>query len=137
MLEKKTDYFTVKKTKVMFILAILVFTIHISSLSNYRLDNTLGEKIVRVDRLIASISCVAVPLFLLISGVLFYQNYSYAKTVNKWKSRLFSLVIPYLVWNFTWTVFAFVCSYTPISRFFIGRKKFVLNATNIWGGVFV
>ena len=40
-----------------------------------------------------------VPTFFLLSGYLFYQNFAYSELKRKWKSRLFSLVIPYCIWN--------------------------------------
>lgn len=133
MLRKETsDYFTVKKIRVTFILSILVFTIHISSLFNYNLNNELGRMLIEIQKLINAFARVAVPLFLVISGALFYRNYSYDKTVSKWKARIHSLVIPYFIWNCIWLVFELLCSYTPISNYYIGREKLVLNVETIW-----
>lgn len=138
MPKKETaDYFSVKKIRITFILAILVFTIHISSLYNYSLDNELGVWIVEIQKIINAFARVAVPLFFIISGVLFYRNYSYDKTISKWKSRMYSLVIPYFVWNCIWFVFEILCSYTPISNYYIGRKKIVLSIETIWRSCFL
>ncbi len=133
MLKKESsDYFSVKKIRITFILSILVFTIHMSSLFNYNLDNELGRWIIEIQKLINAFARVAVPLFMIISGVLFYRNYSYEKTISKWKSRIYSLVIPYFIWNCIWLVFELICSYTPISNYYVGREKIVLNIETIW-----
>lgn len=130
------QYFTVKKIRVMFILALLVFNIHISTLAYYNLDSNVGQMIYSLHWIIVSFASAAVPLFFIISGALFYRNYSYKKTLNKWKSRIISLVIPYFVWNVVWMIFEIACSYTPISKLFLGRKPFVINCSNVLGGVF-
>ena len=42
---------------------------------------------------------IAVPGFFLLSSYLFFRNFSWDKLVGKWKSRVFSVLIPYVVWN--------------------------------------
>lgn len=47
---------------------------------------------------------LSVPIFLLISGYLFFREGSYELTKELWisklKKRVFSLLVPYLLWNF-------------------------------------
>lgn len=47
---------------------------------------------------------LSVPIFLLISGYLFFREGSYELTKELWisklKKRIFSLLVPYLLWNF-------------------------------------
>lgn len=136
MEKKHLDYFSCKKIKVTFLLAVLVFFIHISTLSNYDLGDGLGKIITNFHNLILVLSQVAVPMFFIISGVLFYRNYMPSKTLEKYKSRFFSLVIPYLFWNTVCMLFDIVCSYTSISKFFVGRQKFKLSVLNIMAGIF-
>lgn len=45
------------------------------------------------------IAAAAVPGFFLMSGYLFYRNFEMGSLKKKWKSRLFSLVIPFVLWN--------------------------------------
>lgn len=40
-----------------------------------------------------------VPTFFVLSGYLFFQNFSYKKLFTKWRARFWSLVVPYLIWN--------------------------------------
>ena len=42
---------------------------------------------------------IAVPGFFLLSSYLFFRNFSWDKLTGKWKSRIFSVLIPYVVWN--------------------------------------
>ena len=122
-----SDYFTSKKNKVTFLLAVLVFFIHISTLANYSLSGHIGKFLFTFHSLMLILAEVAVPMFFIISGALFYKNYTPSKTLEKYKSRFFSLVIPYLFWNTLWMIFDIICSYTAISKFFIGRQKFKIT----------
>lgn len=45
------------------------------------------------------ICCWAVPGFFMCSGFLFYRNFTMDKLLEKFKSRFFSLVVPFIVWN--------------------------------------
>ncbi len=42
---------------------------------------------------------LSIPCFLMLSGYLFYRNFTYSKLMEKWKRRIHSLLIPYLLWN--------------------------------------
>ena len=47
---------------------------------------------------------VCVPCFFMISGYLFYRNFSLEKLKDKYKSRTKSLLIPYIVWNIGYAI---------------------------------
>lgn len=47
----------------------------------------------------SALSVIAMTWFFFITGYLFYRNLDYAKIPLKWKSRVKSLVIPYIIWN--------------------------------------
>lgn len=135
---KNEAFFWKKKEFLSFVLSILVFFIHISSFSQYNNSNSIigiiNGKASYFFR--ESITRFAVPMFFMLSGIAFYKGYENKKYFQKLKSRLFSLVIPYLLWNTIWTVFDIVCSYTFIANYFIGRKPFDLTLLNILKGIF-
>lgn len=127
-----------KKEYISFALSILVFFIHISSFDQY---GDSGHLISVINGKIAyfvseSITRFAVPMFFILSGIAFYKDYDNKKYFKKIKSRVFTLVIPYLLWNTLWMVFDIICSYTFISRFFTGRKPFVLTFSSVMLGIF-
>ena len=115
----------------------MIFAIHISSLYNYNLLTSFGSKILYVNFLIMLIVNVAVPLFMILSAVLFYRNYKLEDTKQKYKARFRTLVVPYLFWNLFWTIFQYICSYTYISHFFIGREKAIFSFGDLFKGIFL
>lgn len=80
---------------------------------------------------------VAVPLFFLISGFLFFLNIDFNKEIysHKLKSRVKSLLIPYLFWNIAFLLFYYTASHLPIlQNWFKGCEYtpgFILSS--LWG----
>ena len=135
-----SKYFWDKKVIVSYFLSVLVFFIHLSSPFNY--DNSTGGFVSSLNNtfiyaLKDAITPIAVVLFFIISGFLFFRNFDISRYFNKLKSRMRSLLIPYLFWNTVWTLFLIVTSYTFISNFFIGREKFELSVANIFKSIFL
>ena len=84
-----------------------------------------------------SITEIAVPLFFLISGFNFFRNYSHSSYKRKFKSRIKSLLVPYLVWNTIFCGFCIIISTPFFEQYFIGREKFIVTPINVlWGIVF-
>lgn len=139
MIIPNENIFWKKKEIVSFILSILVFFIHISSFAQYgnngTLISTINEKATFFFK--ESITCFAVPMFYILSGISFFKNYDNSKYLNKIKSRVFSLIIPYLLWNTIWMIFDITCSYSFLSKYFVGRDKFVVTLTNVLKGIFL
>lgn len=42
---------------------------------------------------------IAVPGFFMVSGYLFYRNFSWGSLRRKWESRIRSVLVPYVLWN--------------------------------------
>lgn len=84
-----------------FFLALSVVSIHTYNIDIYELTDGLdiGEHIlVFVENLLNRLQSICVPFFFLISGYLFFRNYSWDKVIQKYKSRIKSLLIPYILW---------------------------------------
>lgn len=139
MLATNSTLFWKKKEFVSYILSILVFLIHISSFSQHEQSGTL---ITDINQTVSyffkeSITRFAVPAFFILSGATFFRNFSYASYPGKLKSRLYTLVIPYLVWNTVWMLFDITCSYTFLHKFFISKPRFEITLINILKGIFL
>lgn len=133
------DYFWKKKSVVGYYLSIFVVLIHISTVFNYQFTQqktayTLYQIFDVVMR--NTFTLCAVPLFLIISGVCFFRDYSNQKYLSKIKNRIRSLLIPYLLWNIINMIFEIAVTRSFLSRFLVGRSPFVFSASNILLSVF-
>lgn len=125
-------YFGNKKIIVTYILSVLVFWIHISTFFNYdSYPPAVDLFIVFVQSVITR---VAVPLFFILSGALFYRNYTPKSYVRKLKSRVRTLLVPYFCWNILMMVFLAGAT-VFFSRFFIGRQPFDFSLRGIAAGL--
>lgn len=117
-MENTKEFFN-KKTIVSFVLSILVVLVHIKSFGQYEYSGTLGIALKSFGNIMSNcITPVAIRLFFMISGVLFYRNYTYKTTIEKYKSRFKSLVIPYFIWCSLYTFLMMAIHYTPIGGMF-------------------
>lgn len=127
------EEFWKKKTITAYILSVLVFCIHCSSFRQYTItSNAINVMSTMISGVIPS---VAVPLFFIISGALFYRNYDNSKYLSKVKRRATSLIIPYLIWNTLSLVFnIFITKF--LSGYITGREKVKFTPTGILGGCY-
>ena len=56
----------------------------------YRLQHAVGD----------GLGQIAVPGFFMISGYLFYRDFTWEKLGEKWQRRIRSVLAPYILWNF-------------------------------------
>ena len=125
-----------KKEFVSFLLSILVFFIH----SNFA-PEIIGDGLISVVNhkvsyfFSDSITRFAVPMFFMLSGLSFFKGYSNDKYPKKIKSRIFSLVIPYLLWNTVWMLWEIFTSYSFLSKF-ATSEPYPLTITSILKGIF-
>jgi surface polysaccharide O-acyltransferase-like enzyme len=135
MKKGRDEDFWQKKTIATYILSVLVLLIHCSTFANYpNLPAAINVLSVFWQQVITP---VAVPLFFIISGALFYRNYEsdMKSYISKMKTRIRSLFVPYICWNVLNMMFQILCT-ELLSEYFVGREKFVFSAWNILGGVF-
>ena len=119
---------------VSFILSFMVVMIHSSYTHFYPVSDGMRYFINEVY--CDFLSGFAVPGFFLLSGIKFYKNYDYNQTGRKIKSRINSLLIPFLAWNIISVIWAIFLSYAPgVSSLVAVREKFSFSFANIIGGV--
>ena len=78
---------------------------------------------------------IAVPGFFLLSSYLFFRNFSRDKLLRKWKSRVFSVLIPYVVWNFIYYLGYMAASRFLAIRSVVGRDIIPFSVQEIWRAV--
>lgn len=127
------SYFWNKKTIVSYFLSVLVFCIHCSSFANY--DTSSASIKFGFLFFENTINRVAVPLFFIIAGALFFRDYTNEKYKEKLFRRVKTLVIPYVIWNVLNMLFDIFASMF-FSDYFIGREKTTASLQNILLGIF-
>ena len=137
MLLKNDSFFWKKKEFISFLLSILVFFIH-SYFAQEITDNSFTSVVNhKVSYFFScSITRFAVPMFFMMSGITFFKDYNNKKYLAKIKARLFTLVIPYLLWNTIWMLWEIFTSYSFIAKFSTDSTPYPLTLTSILKGIF-
>lgn len=86
----------------------------------YRLEALLGD----------GIGQIAVPGFFMISGYLFYRDFTWRKLGEKWQRRIRSVLVPYILWNFLYYMGYVIASRLPWMCDVVGKGviPFTLSA---------
>lgn len=129
-------FFWKKKEFISFVLSILVFFIH----SYFAQDNGDNSFVAVLNHKVSyffscSITRFAVPMFFILSGITFFKDYSNKEYAKKIKRRLFTLVIPYLLWNTVWMLWEIFTSHSFLAKF-SASEPFPLTLSNIVKGIF-
>lgn len=133
------NYFWQKKTLLSFIAVIFVVIIHNSATGQYDLAPDFFTNLTSSFRNLFAYSfgSIAVPLFFFLSGLTMFRNFKLKTYPKKLRSRVKTLFIPYLIWNFIGLLFIIILTYTPLSNFLAGRETFTPSAQNILEGIFL
>lgn len=132
----KLDFFK-KKVAVSYFLSVLVFFIHISSFAQYKYsDDIVSRLLINFHEITVNFARVAVPFFFMLSGLLFFRHFQSSELKRKLKSRVSSIVVPYILWNIIGVLFAAVTTYF-LADFFVGREKFTFSVPSLLEGVFL
>ena len=95
-------YFSNKVTFLNVILTVMVVVLHAKTPERFGLPLDWGNPLIYV---ITAFTRMAVPSFFFISGMLLFRGYTAQTLPRKLKSRFWTLVVPYLLWN---TIYAIV-----------------------------
>ena len=88
--------FSDKLTFLKLLFSVWVVYIHAKNFTIYSLDGTV---LYMIELCMSRIFAIAVPSFFIISGYLFFRNYTPTAAPKKLKSRFWSLLVPYVLWN--------------------------------------
>ena len=137
MPSKSDALFWKKKEFISFLLSILVFFIHSYFAQDIVSDNFISVINQKVSYFFSrSITQFAVPMFFMLSGISFFKDYNNKKYFSKIKRRLFTLIIPYLLWNTIWMLWEIFTSYSFVSNFSANSEAYPLTLTSILKGIF-
>ena len=80
----------------------------------------------------AALIRVNIPCFMMISGYLFFRNFQWESLPDKWKRRVKTLLIPYLLWNLLYYAGYYTASQFEQLRPLINRPELTFTLKNLW-----
>lgn len=117
------------------LLSLFVVMIHSSYIAFYTCPDTLKESFNILYT--KAIPGFAVPMFFILSGVKFFNGFTWDKMTSKILRRKNSLLVPYLSWNVISLLWSFIiCTVPFISKFIKARTLFDSSFVSILQGVF-
>lgn len=133
------DYFWKKKTLLSFIAVLFVVVIHNSATNQYNLSPDFLTNLTMFLRnfFAYNIGSIAVPLFFFLSGITIFRNYKLKTYPKKIKTRIKTLLFPYLFWNLAGLLFIILATFTPLREIISGREIFIPSVSNILEGIFL
>lgn len=123
-----------KVSIVNFILAVMVVLLHSQNIFIY--EDVMGNAVHGSEYLISNtIGNLAVPSFFMISSYLFFRNYGKDKILSKYKSRVRSVLIPYLLWNVMYYVAFVVLKRLPVICSLMTTQEVPISFTELVSSV--
>ena len=119
-------FFRNKVTTINGIMCALVAFLHSENVDRY--SDSIGGIALLESFISKTLGDIAVPTFFFMSAILFFQNYDLSRIWSKYKSRISSVVIPYLLWNLLYFVLFFVLTNNPLSGSFMDTKAVTIDA---------
>lgn len=91
---RKADFFKI----LLFLTVVLTHSINYDTYP-LRSNGFAGELLYQIQHWELIISGLTIPIYYCISGFSFFAGYEPSKTLSKWKRRIFSLFVPWVLWN--------------------------------------
>lgn len=104
-----------------------VFSLFVIWVHSYNAELYLGQTLqaARLDQIEHwvgdGIGQIAVPGFFMISAFLFYRNFTWEKLILKWDSRIRSILLPFILWNFVYYAGYVISSRLPWLTDVVGK----------------
>lgn len=117
-------------------LATFVISAHTYNVEVYGLSaesDGVGTVLYYLESFLNTVQHASVPFFFTISGYLFFRNYSWDKVLEKYRSRICSLLVPYLLWCTMYFVLYFFCTNVPVISRYMNMEKVPLSLTYYLG----
>lgn len=124
---------------VMFLYSVLVVWAHSFNADLFARGNTgpVWDRISGFQKTFSTeISTAAVPGFFMISAYLFFRNFTWNKLPEKWRSRFFSVAVPYLAWNLLYYIGYVLAARIPAVQRVVGKEPLPFNMEGILEAIF-
>lgn len=111
--ECSNTYFSKKVTFFNVTLTLLIVLLHAKTPERWGLELTMEYPLIYMLSVLCQIS---VPLFFFISGILFYRDCTFTSLTRKLKSRVSSLLVPYVLWNIIYVGIYFILTHLSFTH---------------------
>ena len=122
----------------MFVFSIFVIWVHSynADLFSGGAQDGIWQLTERIEKFVSvGMGQIAVPGFFLLSSYLFFRNFSWDKLLRKWKSRIYSVLIPYVVWNILYYLGYMAASRLLVMQAVVGRDMIPFSMRELWRAV--
>lgn len=109
-MNKTSSYFSKKITFLNVFLTFVIVILHAKTPERWGMPLDMNNPFIYMVHIFTQIG---VPMFFFISGLLFYRNCRFGDIERKLKSRVHSLLIPYIVWNILFVGVFFTLTHIP------------------------
>lgn len=114
--------FSKKITWFSFAFSLLVIWVHSYNAELYLGGTEWMEPIGHLEYAVIDwLAQIAVPGFFMISGYLFYRKFDMSKLRRKWETRIRSVLVPYILWNFLYYIGYVIGSRLPWMHEVVGK----------------
>lgn len=125
---EKEARFRNKITWFTFVFSVLVVWVHSTNGELFLGQTPDLVKVAALERFLGnSVAQIAVPGFFMMSGYLFYRNFTWKKLGKKWESRIRSVLVPFLLWNTIYYGGYVIGSRLPVVTDIMGKGKIPLD----------
>ncbi len=113
-----------------FLFSVLVIWVHSYNAVLFLGTNKIAYQTDYLERFLGNtVAQVAVPGFFLISSYLFFRTFALNRIWVKWNSRIRSVLVPYILWNFLYYLGYVIGSRIPVLTNIIGMGKIPFTIT--------
>ena len=116
-----------------FLFSLLVVWVHSFNGELFMGTPEAALKVAGIERILGErLGQIAVPGFFMVSSYLFFRGFCWEKLIPKWRSRIRSLVLPYLLWNFLYYIGYVAATRLPGLSGVVGKTPIPFNGTQLF-----
>ena len=116
-----------------FLFSLLVVWVHSFNGELFMGTPEAAFKVAGIERILGDgLGQIAVPGFFMVSSYLFFRGFCWEKLIPKWRSRLRSLVLPYLLWNFLYYMGYVAATRLPGLSGVVGKTPIPFNGPRLF-----
>lgn len=117
--------------------SLLVMWIHTYNLEAYGIESHstgIAHLVYCIEKYWTKVATTAVPMFFLVSGFLFFRTFSIEKILKKYKTRIRTILIPYLCWCTIYYFYFVILSSIPFIKNMLSETDIVNLSLQDWLG---